>query len=453
MTGVRVPGSPLAEGWSWLTIGWAGYLACSWTWCIGMFLPVLLIRDYGLWGFIAFAAPNIIGAAAMGSVLWRRGHSEALVAAHWRMVKTFSEVTIAFQVFFLLWLIRTTPQAATSAMLIAVVLMFAAGSIIAPRLKTGEKPGPLRHIRVQPLLVLSLVVWIVSAACAVAMVIRGDVAVTLPSATAAPGLLRLAPVCAFGFLLCPYLDMTFHLARQYQAAGRARMSFTLGFGVLFFIMILFTMLYAQLFDTAKPMMAWKPFATAAGVLVVLHIGMQLSFTTMVHGDAERRFVGMPRDPRKAGARRGIAAGAMLLLFMVLLARSEGRVYAGLSWPEIAYRVFMSFYGLLFPAYVWICMIPTWRNPRRPGRHQVVVWLGACAVAAPMYWMGFIEREEWWLGPGLGVVLLARLLIPRVEPGAPAGNRDDQGPDELSGAPVPAPRHPPTLGAGAQAEPT
>ena len=27
------------------TIGWGAYLACSWTWCIGMFLPVLLIRD------------------------------------------------------------------------------------------------------------------------------------------------------------------------------------------------------------------------------------------------------------------------------------------------------------------------------------------------------------------------------------------------------------------------
>ena len=32
--------------------------------------------------------------------------------------------------------------------------------------------------------------------------------------------------------------------------------------------------------------------------------------------------------------------------------------------EIGYRVFMSFYGLVFPAYVWICIIPRRRPPER-----------------------------------------------------------------------------------------
>lgn len=450
-TGTRVVGSPLAEGWSWLTIGWAAYLACSWTWCIGMFLPVLLIRDFGLWGFIAFAAPNVIGAAAMGWTLWRRGHSELLVRAHWKMVKAFSGVTIAFQVFFLLWLIRAAPQPALWAVLAAVVLMMVAGPVVAPRLKAGEKPGPLRFIRAAPLLVLSGLVWVISAGCLTAMIVRGDLTVTMPAATAAPGLAWLAPVCGFGFLLCPYLDMTFHLARQYQAAGRARASFTIGFGVLFLVMILFTALYAQVFDASRPMMVWRPIAAAGVVLLAAHIVMQLSFTTMVHGDAERRLVGSPRDAKKAGASRGLVAGIGIALVMMMLARGDGRVYAGLSWAEIGYRLFMSFYGLLFPAYVWICVIPTWREPARPTRGQRMVWLGACAVAAPMYWMGFIEREEWWLGPGLGVVLLARLLIGRVAKSAGSGGRDEPGPDELSGAPVPAPTHPPTLAAGAQAE--
>ncbi|HTL30770.1 MAG TPA: hypothetical protein VL282_16180, partial [Tepidisphaeraceae bacterium] len=36
-------------------IGWAIYLGMSWTWCIGMFLPVLLVRDYGFWGWLVFA--------------------------------------------------------------------------------------------------------------------------------------------------------------------------------------------------------------------------------------------------------------------------------------------------------------------------------------------------------------------------------------------------------------
>lgn len=29
---------------------WALFLASSWTWCIGMFLPVLLMRDAGWMG-------------------------------------------------------------------------------------------------------------------------------------------------------------------------------------------------------------------------------------------------------------------------------------------------------------------------------------------------------------------------------------------------------------------
>ena len=59
-----------ADTSSWFNVpGWAAYLACSWTWCIGMFLPVLLVRDYGVWGWIVFAVPNVLGAAAMGWVL------------------------------------------------------------------------------------------------------------------------------------------------------------------------------------------------------------------------------------------------------------------------------------------------------------------------------------------------------------------------------------------------
>ena len=63
-------------------IGWAAYLACSWTWCIGMFLPVLLYRDFGLRGFILFAVPNVLGAAAMGWVLRTPASSSRLVSRH-----------------------------------------------------------------------------------------------------------------------------------------------------------------------------------------------------------------------------------------------------------------------------------------------------------------------------------------------------------------------------------
>src|SRR5215216_6488221 len=82
---------------------WAIYLGMSWTWCIGMFLPVLLVRDYGIWAWVIFAIPNVVGAAAMGWVL-KDYDSQAIVAAHGHAIKAFSLVTATFQLFFALWM-------------------------------------------------------------------------------------------------------------------------------------------------------------------------------------------------------------------------------------------------------------------------------------------------------------------------------------------------------------
>src|SRR5437764_7722716 len=84
---------------------WGVYLAMSWTWCIGMFLPVLLVRDYGVWGWVAFAVPNVLGAAAVGWTYRTAAHSEKTVAAHFPAMWLFSFVTAAFQIFFAWWLL------------------------------------------------------------------------------------------------------------------------------------------------------------------------------------------------------------------------------------------------------------------------------------------------------------------------------------------------------------
>ncbi len=83
-----------------------------------------------------------------------------------------------------------------------------------------------------------------------------------------------------------------------------------------------------------------------------------------------------------------------------------RLHATMPAWEVVYRGFMAFYGLVFPAYVWICMIPNagWALGNR-GRGGTA---GSCGCSAaggscwprPCYWMGFIEHEEAWLVPGL-----------------------------------------------------
>ena len=39
-------------------LAWACFLGCSWTWVIGMFFPIMLLRDYGVAGWLVFLTPS-----------------------------------------------------------------------------------------------------------------------------------------------------------------------------------------------------------------------------------------------------------------------------------------------------------------------------------------------------------------------------------------------------------
>ena len=81
-------------------MGWAFFCASSWTWCIGMYLPVALIRDFGWPGFAAFAIPNVLGCAAFGYVVATTRASEEMVQRHRTAMRCFSLVAIAYQSYF-----------------------------------------------------------------------------------------------------------------------------------------------------------------------------------------------------------------------------------------------------------------------------------------------------------------------------------------------------------------
>src|SRR5687768_14463818 len=87
------------------SLRWALFLACSWTWCIGMFLPVLFVRNWGILAWVVFAIPNVIGAAAMGLVIRSRETSERILLQHQPAVAWFSLITIAFHIYFNYWFV------------------------------------------------------------------------------------------------------------------------------------------------------------------------------------------------------------------------------------------------------------------------------------------------------------------------------------------------------------
>ena len=354
-----------------------------------MFLPVLLVRDYGVLGWVAFAAPNVAGAAAMGWVLHDAAASRRLVLRHAAACQWFSVVTLAFQAFFYAWVVR-----------------WVTGSALPPYGRWAA--AYLAMVAV--VLLLRRGVWIGAGAtyavsvAAITVLLHRQLIPHLPAATGSPReLLFLAPVCAFGFGLCPYLDLTFHEARQSTTPAAGRVAFGVGFGVFFVVMIAFTLAYSGYLvrpGSALPELLAAPLG--------LHLLAQVILKLVLHGLAalpRREPVGMGRA---AVLLLSVGAAAGLGTFC----RLTPVAYHGLSAGEVVYRCFMAFYGLLFPAYVWICVIGAGDEPQAMAVARRWVWAGAVVTATPMFWLGFIEQRTVWLVPGLAVVLLAKLAVKR-----------------------------------------
>ena len=366
---------------------WACYLGSSWTWIIGMILPALLVRDFGLWGWVVFAVPNVFGAAAMGFVLSTPARSRSVVKNHREAALRFSEITIAYHVFvvgaiyqhmFGNWGILATAA-------IVIVLFM----VVANRRRALSAAVIVTCIS---LIVLAIFLGNHS---------FGDYRI-LPVGSpwmTTTDLLLFAPASLVGFALCPYLDLTFHRARQYTERVTGYAAFTIGFCVVFLLMIVLSLLYSNGFNV------WTPTSGAYVIPLLLlgaHMTVQAGFTIAIHLreiTEQRGHAGLHRVFMLA-----IAAGA--LAWWVVsdpFHREHGR-YIG----EVIYRTFLLFYGLAFPGYVFLCMIPT---RRRVTRHaKLAVFLGALLAAAPMGYAGFVMGQSWWILGALGALALGRGII-------------------------------------------
>ena len=398
------PDRPAAAPTTTNPILWGAYLACSWTWCIGMFLPALLLRDHGWLGFAIFAVPNCVGAAAMGWVMRTPESSRRFVERHANAVRWFAIVTIGYHIYWIAWVMPNLRDALP----MPDPYLFGGGAVgVAFAIVSG------RAIRMGAAPRLAMALLVLSVGVLGAMVLTGDGAGATETlvARSAPGpsTWSLAPLACFGFLLCPYLDPTFHHAREHLPTPRAaRLAFGIGFLVFFALMILLTTRYAGVLalgiegDTALvPVLS--PLI-AAGVLA--HILCQWIFTVRVHLDRVRAV--SDADPVLIQSLFGVALISGLLGLMV----PRLAPHAGLGAGEIGYRAFLWFYGLVFP-----CIVLYGAVRRRADRVplQRGIMLGAIAVATPMFWLGFIERSSFWLVPGVLVAVVGAFVL-RAQPG-------------------------------------
>ena len=399
-TAAHIDHRPLA------VLGWAAFLACSWTWCIGMFLPVILLRDYGTWAWVVFALPNVVGAAAMGWVLQRQGASERMVGRHTPAMAAFSVVTILFHVLFVGWVVRWLGGVTGRGEWAFVWATVGAAVVCFPLLLARRAA-----------LLLSGLVLAGSVAAFVLTVLNTPDRIPMAAGTATADLAYLAPVCLIGFACSPYLDLTFHRARQALTTYGGVAAFTLGFGAMFLVMIVFTLWYGPMTvppGADRPGLPTQQITQAAALAVVAHMAGQSGFTVAAHlvelVRRHRRGVTTTKWGTIAGVLFG---GGILGLVAYLLSRGDGeqgRFWgAGLGANETGYRLFLSFYGLVAPAYVWVVVVP-WRGSRTTDRQKWVTFVVTLLLAAPAYWVGFVEGKMVWLLAGVGVILLSRVLL-------------------------------------------
>ncbi len=373
---------------------WGAYLACSWTWCIGMFIPSLLLRDMGWAGFLIFAIPNVLGAGAMGWVLKTRIDSARFVEKYPAAIWWFSAITLAFHMFWIFWVlnfIKTAFQIPNLYLYVVLGLSFVFMLFSKRVIQRGRAP----HLALG-LLTLSFGVLIATFIVPDAGEANTALLANAPK-TLAP--LWMLPVMIFGFVLCPYLDITFHHARQ-QLDGQTngRLGFTIGFVVFFASMILLSTRYAGVMagalnsDTNVPAL---PAGLAAGIL--LHILCQWVFTVRVHFNRLRTLPG-------SASKRPILFALSIVSGIVGFFAIKLPSYADLTGGEIIYRVFLSAYGLIFPAYMLYCVIVA---RRKNARSLSKMWI-ALGLAFPFFWLGFIERQPIWLIPGMAIVLLGSI---------------------------------------------
>jgi len=347
-----------------MTIGWGVFCACSWTWCIGMFLPKLMMDRYGWAGFLVFAVPNILGCAGFGYVLAMRRRSEAMVARHGAAMVVFSLVAVAYHMFFITLLLdgfiwRALPAAAivficgfilslaadrTWLLLAAMTYLFSIAAFAIIGLGAWNEPGPVGSVDVGEL------AW-------------------------------LAPIICIGFLLCPYLDLTFHRALQ---RSPSRHAFGI-FGATFAVMIIFTC-----FLWSAPGMTMIAFG---------HILAQTIFTVGAH----------LREMRLSPAVRGRAARALLILLPLAgagLLPAARLILPGTGTPGLdLYIRFLVFYALAFPAYV-LLLIGPWR-PIGLSPHALIILGAVIVLLAPLYELGFVQGTAWLLAiPPAALVIWA-----------------------------------------------
>lgn len=355
-----------------------------------MFLPVLLIRDYGLWGWAVFAIPNILGACAMAYVIKKSDTSKEIVEKHKIACTVFSIVTIMFQIYFIGWLSTVSSGIFIIITTVVFLLIYTLGSVIDKNQRFN-----------------AFIIWILSLICFMLFFYfvpleKIDLFKSGNLIHNTNALLYLTPVCFFGFLLCPYLDLTFHKVRQSNSARNSKIAFTIGFCFMFLLMILFTFFYA---GPMASVIEGIPLAFICPVIFYMLI--QAGFTTALH--CSSIFPVIKRQTRVIS----LLIILSIVVFLLPVIFNGRPTVLNLTINEIIYRSFMAFYSLIAPTYVFLFMIAKNGRSISLTNRNLCIWIMVILLALPFYAMAFLGVRwnlEIFSLIGLAIALSSRILI-------------------------------------------
>jgi hypothetical protein len=382
-------------------LGWGLFCASSWTWCIGTFLPFLMLRLHGWPGFWLFLVPNVLGCTLFG--WWfTPASSRAFCARHQRLVAAFSAVTAAYQVAFLAWMLPVT-----------------AGFVDEPGCITGTGMMTAIALGLGTIAVLGTwwskdAAWLLVAAVATigSIVVLWQVPVSpmaewpVDGALPRRDLLLAAPVIIAGFLCCPALDLTFHRARQSVSSPWAFVVFGIAFGL-------------TIIGVA---MQWDGTAAAPGAVMLGVWCVQLPFTALAHlreldgivrygsldvrsGQAPSLLVSGPRMG-DALLRALLMVGAVAACGIAVQAMLPESPFAWYFPGETGYLRWLAMYGVVFPLLL-LAARACW-----PTGKTVIALLFAAMSAE----IGFLQESPWWLIAPAGIMALAILELRTPLPG-------------------------------------
>lgn len=292
----------------------AFFLACSWFWCIGGFFPILLERDFGQIALPFFMVFNVVGAALFG-MIWNETTRAKFLEKTLFFARGFSVIVAGYHFVFVSWISVMLGDLRPLIGYIVITLFF-----ILFR----------NRLRMLAIGVFSLTLVLFAV---IQITYRPDFVVNPP---VNPFLHQILPL-ALGFLVAPYFDLTFH--RAFAESPYPRLSFLLGFGVFFAVLLVGVFIdipeFAQLLSA--PALSQPSVAFVVGLLV-----LQTGFTTAAH---LREIVGIGWSqswfwPSVLATFAGLSG-----LHLIVGYQSAALIPA---IGELVYRSFIFVVGVIFP---------------------------------------------------------------------------------------------------------